>query len=160
MPCGGTLSSALPSQSQTRGPRGRAGHRVLVDTGAWLAAFHRRDQYHAQAARELGRLRAERARLVVTDLILAELHLHLVHGFGQGRAAAHIKPLMADPSIEQVFVDDELQSAAFADWIDRFGDQAFTLTDAVSFAVMRARGIGAAFTFDRHFQIAGFDTLP
>ncbi len=108
----------------------------------------------------MSRLRAERAHLVVTDLILAELHLHLVHGFGPDRAAGNITTLIADPSIEQVFCDDELQGAAFDDWIHRFGDQSFTLTDAVSFAVMRGRGITAAFTFDRHFQIAGFEMLP
>jgi hypothetical protein len=45
---------------------------VLVDTGAWLAAFHRRDQYHAEAARTLTQLRVERARLVVADLMLAK----------------------------------------------------------------------------------------
>ena len=108
----------------------------------------------------VSRLRAERAHLVVTDVILAELHLHLVHGFGPALAAGHLTTLIADPSIEQVFCDRELQSAAFDDWIHRFGDQSFTLTDSVSFAVMRAHGITTACTFDRHFQIAGFETLP
>jgi len=132
------------------------GRRLLVDTGAWLAVFHRRDQYHAVAAQRLRRLRAERARLVVTDLILAELHLHLLHGFGPGPAAAHLLALVEDPGVEQVFCDGELERAALTDWIQRFTDQAFSLTDAVSFAVMRARGIGAAFTFDQHFRVAGF----
>lgn len=135
------------------------GRRVLVDTGAWLAAFHRRDQYHAEAARLLRQLRAERARLVVTDLILAELHLHLLYGFGSASAAAHVVALVDDPGIEQVFCDRDLQRAALADWIHRFTDQAFSLTDAVSFAVMRARGVGTAFTFDRHFRVAGFETV-
>jgi predicted nucleic acid-binding protein len=135
------------------------GRLVLVDTGAWLAAFHRRDQHHADAARILRRLRAERARLVVTDLILAELHLHLLHGFGPGPAAHHLLTLIEDPGIEQVFCDRALQRAAVDDWIERFADQAFTLTDAVSFAVMRARRIRTALTFDRDFQIAGFDVV-
>jgi uncharacterized protein len=135
------------------------GRPVLVDTGAWLAAFHRRDEYHALAAQRLRALRAERVRLVVTDLILAELHLHLLHGFGPHAAAAHVLALVDDPGIEQVFCDRDLERAALAAWIHRFPDQAFSLTDAVSFAVMRARGIGAAFTFDRHFRVAGFETV-
>ena len=136
------------------------GRPILVDTGAWLAAFHRRDQYHTEASRVLRRLRAERARLVVTDLIAAELHLHLLHGFGPGAAAAHVRTLVEDPGIEQVFCDPAIQRAALDDWVHRFADQAFTLTDAVSFAVMRARGIVTACTFDRHFRVAGFDTIP
>jgi len=135
------------------------GRRVLVDTGAWLAVFHRRDQYHAVAAQRLRGLRAERVRLVVTDLILAELHLHLLHGFGPGPAAAHLQAIVEDPGVDQVFCDRDLERAALAEWIQRFTDQAFSLTDAVSFAVMRARGIATAFTFDQHFRVAGFETI-
>ena len=131
-----------------------------MDTGAWLAAFHRRDQYHVRAATTLRRLRAERARLVVTDLILSELHLHLLHAMGSIRAAGHLETLLADPLIEEVFTDEAIQAVALTDWIHRFPDQAFTLTDAVSFTTMRARGIDTAFTFDSHFAIAGFRAVP
>lgn len=134
--------------------------RVLVDTGAWLGVFHRRDQFHDRAARFLTQLRAERAELVVTDLILAELHLHLVRGLGPRRAAQHLETLKSDPMLHEVFTDHRLQTAALSQWIHEFQDQAFTLTDAVSFAVMRAQRIPAAFTFDHHFRIAGFTTAP
>lgn len=133
---------------------------MLVDTGAWLAAFHTRDQYHFAAAAALRRLRADRTRLVVTNLILAELHLHLVHGLGPARAADHLDALKTDPLLEEVFADESVQAAALGDWIRRFDDQPFTLTDAASFAVMRARRIPAAFTFDRNFTVAGFGILP
>jgi uncharacterized protein len=133
---------------------------VLADTGAWLAAFHARDQYHEAAAAELRRLRKAGVRLVVTDLIVAELHLHLLYALGPERAADHVEILLQDSSIEEVFTDARLQRSALGDWMQRFRDQAFTLTDAVSFAVMRGRGIGTAFTFDQHFAIAGFRTVP
>ena len=97
---------------------------------------------------------------MVTDLILAELHLHLLHTMGPARAAEHLETLLADPLTDEVFTDRALQAAAFSDWIHRFGNQAFTLTDAVSFAAMRSHGITVAFTFDRDFVIAGFQTLP
>lgn len=134
--------------------------RVLVDTGAWLAAFSRRDQYHAAAAGELRRLRDQRIPLIVTDLILAELHLHLLYGLGAQRAADHLGTLKTDPMLEEVFSDRTLQESALADWIERFSDQPFSLTDAVSFATMQSLGIRSAFTFDHHFAVAGFRTLP
>ncbi len=137
-----------------------SGQPVLVDTGAWLAAFHPRDQYHEPAARELRRLRAARRPLVVTNLILAELHVHLMYGLGPRRAADHLETLKTDPLIEEVFADRDLQDAALADWIRRLADQALSLTDAVSFALMRAHGMRTAFTFDRHYAIAGFRTIP
>jgi uncharacterized protein len=137
-----------------------SGPRLLVDTGAWLGAFHPRDQFHVQASAELRRLRAERATLVVTDLILAEVHLHLLYGLGPARAAEHLRTLKSDPLIEEVHVDAGLQAAALEDWIRRFRDQPFTLTDAVSFALMRREGMHVAFTFDRHFAVAGFGMQP
>ena len=136
------------------------GPRVLVDTGAWLAAFHRRDQYHDASAATMRRLRAERARLVVTDLILAELHLHLVHALSPRQAADHLSALKTDPLLDEVHTDPNLQAAALTDWIRRFDQQSFTLTDAVSFATMAAHRIPAAFTFDRHFAVAGFEMVP
>jgi hypothetical protein len=125
-----------------------------------LAAFHRRDQYHAHAAAELRRLREARATLVVTDLILAETHLHLLHALGPARAAAYLGTLKADPAIEEVHTTASVQRSAMGDWIRRFSDQPFTLTDAVSFAVMTDRRIDSAFTFDSHFTVAGFRVLP
>jgi predicted nucleic acid-binding protein len=47
-------------------------------------------------------------------------------------------------------------NAALAEWIRRYADQPFNLTNAVSFALMRARGITRALTFDQHFRVAGF----
>jgi predicted nucleic acid-binding protein len=133
---------------------------VLVDTGAWLAAFDKKDQYHAAAAAELTRLRGARTPLVVTDLVVAETHLRLLLALGVGHSLASLKAIKSDPLIEEVFVDADLQRSALTDWIQRFEDQAFSFTDAVSFAVMKDRGIGAAFTFDTHFKVAGFKTLP
>ena len=134
--------------------------RVLVDTAAWLGVFHRRDQYHAEAAAELRRLRLQRVPLVVTNLILAEVHVHLLYGVGAARAADHLVTLKSDPFIEEVFADRALQDAAMREWIGRYRNQSFTLTDAISFAVMRREGIQRAFTFDQHFMVAGFETIP
>jgi predicted nucleic acid-binding protein len=41
-----------------------------------------------------------------------------------------------------------------------FGDQAVSFTDALSFAVMRRMRIERAFSFDRHFALAGFELWP
>ncbi|MGH7545405.1 MAG: type II toxin-antitoxin system VapC family toxin [Gemmatimonadota bacterium] len=131
-----------------------------MDTGAWLAGFHRRDQYHAPALALFRELRERRSELVVTDLVLAELHAHLVRAVGPVSAAGFLETTKSNALVREVYADEELQQAAFADWLLRFDDQPFTFTDAVSFAVMRARGIGTAFTFDRHFAVAGFDVWP
>jgi predicted nucleic acid-binding protein len=54
----------------------------------------------------------------------------------------------------------ELEQSAIDDWLEPFDDQDFSFTDAVSFTVMRARRMTRALTLDRHFAVAGFETLP
>lgn len=133
---------------------------VLVDTGAWLAFFHRRDQHHDDAVPTFQSLREARRELVVTDLILAELHLHLLRGFGPTVAREYLRTIKSDPLVAEYYADADLQRAAFSDWLQRYADQTFSFTDAVSFAVMEAQGISTAFAFDEHFRIAGFKVVP
>ena len=45
------------------------------------------------------------------------------------------------------------------DRIERFHDQDFSLTDAVSFELMVREGLSEAFAFDRHFTVAGFQLV-
>ena len=44
--------------------------------------------------------------------------------------------------------------------LEKYQDQDFSYTDAVSFAVMRELKIGKAFAFYSHFSTAGFTTIP
>ena len=45
-------------------------------------------------------------------------------------------------------------------WLERFENRALSMTDAAVFAVMDARGIRGAFTFDRDFEDVGFTVSP
>jgi predicted nucleic acid-binding protein len=132
---------------------------ALVDTGALLALANPRDQYHADAlAVSRGHL-AGGGRLVGTMLVLAELHGHLLHRRGPELARAVVTDLMADPAYEWVEVTADLVREALARWLARFRDQRFSLTDAVSFEVMRRGRIRSAFAFDSDFTRAGFELL-
>jgi predicted nucleic acid-binding protein len=132
---------------------------ALVDTGALLALANPRDQYHADAlAISRGHL-AGGGRLVGTILVLAELHGHLLHRRGPELARAVVTDLMADPAYEWVEVTADLVREALARWLARFRDQRFSLTDAVSFEVMRRGRIRSAFAFDSDFTRAGFELL-
>ena len=53
-----------------------------------------------------------------------------------------------------------LEARAVVDWLERYADQDFSFTDAVSFAVMAERAIPEALTLDRHFATARFRMRP
>ena len=133
--------------------------RVAVDTGALLALASSRDQYHQRARDAMARLQKSRARLVGHTLVLGELHGHLIRRLDPAAARRIVVGLMHDASFEWVDVSAEMIGRAFSGWIERYADQRFSLTDAVTFEMMREERLSHAFAFDRDFTTAGFTLL-
>jgi predicted nucleic acid-binding protein len=134
--------------------------RALVDTGALLALAGARDQYHGRA-RDIARRHLAAGRTWCgTTLVLAEFHGLMVKRAGGETARRTVSALLDDPAYEWMDVPARLVRGAASAWLDRYRDQGFTLTDAVSFEVMRRQRIRQAFAFDAHFVTAGFELLP
>jgi len=66
--------------------------------------------------------------------------------------------LVDNPDIETVWVDESLHRKAMQLLANR-QDKTYSLCDAVSFVLMRQRGISDALTTDRHFEQEGFIRL-
>ena len=133
--------------------------RVLTDTGALLALFESRDRYHARARVVAERVRSTGGLFVSTTAILTELSNLLLIRHGPERTARALGVLFADPTYQWVDVGLDLAKESVRTWLERFSDQRFTLTDAISFEVMRRNGITHAFSFDQRFVKAGFSLL-
>ena len=133
---------------------------AFLDTSAWLPVLVRRDPRHTEVTQAYERVLDEGRRLVTSNLVVAELHALLVRQRGAPAGVALLDQIYADPGHEVLFVDRELESRAVDRWLRPFRDQRFSLTDAVSFEVMRQEGIRTAFALDRHFAVAGFELLP
>jgi hypothetical protein len=133
--------------------------RAFIDTSALLALSRTGDQHHARAVRAAEAHLEAGGRYVGTTLVLAELHAHLMRLRGLGPARELIARLVADPVHEWHQVGPDMVSAAIDRWLVKFHDQDFTLTDAVSFEVMKREGVAHAFAFDHHFEVAGFELL-
>jgi predicted nucleic acid-binding protein len=69
-----------------------------------------------------------------------------------------IEDLQADPSVEVVFIDSLLETAAWSLWRAR-PDKEWTLVDCASFVVMQQRRLTEALATDHHFEQAGFVRL-
>ncbi len=133
--------------------------RVLVDTGALIALQRKNDQFHGRAIELAVRYRLSGVTYIGTTLVLGEFHSQLLHRRGPLEARKAVASLLDDPRNEWVGVPAELVKAAALNWLFRFRDQTFSLTDAVSFEVMRREKLTHAFAFDRHFEVAGFELL-
>ncbi|MEW5918785.1 MAG: PIN domain-containing protein [Gemmatimonadota bacterium] len=133
--------------------------RAAVDTGALLALASSRDQYHAQAVTIERRFRESGGRWVSSFFVLNELHAHLVRRADAAVARRVIAALLRDPAYEWRDVTVELLRGAVSAWLERFPDQRFSMTDAVTFEIMRTDRISRAFAFDRDFLTAGYELM-
>jgi predicted nucleic acid-binding protein len=146
----------LPSRRHPTARAAAAPARLFVDSGAWIALTNPRDQLHEDADR-LFRVAVEsRIPLITTDLVVAEVHRLLLHRSGPAIAARALDHIEAAENLVVEFVTPDHHRAA-REWLSRFADQPITYTEAISFAVMKTRRCHAALTFDRHFEIAGFE---
>ncbi len=134
-------------------------NRAAIDTGALLALANPRDQYHAIAVATARQFVKGGGRWVGSVLVLAELHGHLLRWRGPVVARQVVDALRRDAAYDWRAVDLDLVDAAMSEWLERFGDQRFSLTDAVTFALMRRERLKAAFAFDQDFRTAGFTLL-
>ena len=92
-------------------------------------------------------------------LVLAEFYRLLVQDRGAATARELLEGVLRDPFYDWHGVSTELVEAALNRWLMRFGDQRFTLADAVNFELMKRQGLTQAFAFDRDFLVAGFQLL-
>lgn len=91
--------------------------------------------------------------------MLGEFHGHVLHRRGPVVARELLGALLRDTVYRWVDVGADLVATAASAWLERYHDQRFSLTDAVSFEIMRRESLSEAFAFDRDFVTAGFRLL-
>jgi predicted nucleic acid-binding protein len=132
---------------------------IFVDSAAWYPLMVRRHPQHGDFARELETRIRKGVRVVTTNLVVAETHALVLHRAGRADSLNFVQTVRQAPNLV-VSTTPDLETDAVGQWLERFADQAFSFTDAVSFAVMKARGIREVLTLDRHFGTAGFNVVP
>ena len=100
-----------------------------------------------------------RRELVTTNLVVAESHAMIARRAGAAVGRRFLEDVESGTTSRVVWADDELTRDATARWIHSMHDKAFSLTDAVSFEVMRREGIRDAFSLDQDYVRAGYGLL-
>ena len=128
---------------------------IYIDTGAFLALYRPRDQNHKAAVRTWSTLRQP---LVTSNVVMAELGTLLVRNIGGSAAADRLAEIYSSSSIEILRTTRQNEIQAL-EWMRKYADHEIGFPDCVSFAIMRQKQITTAFSFDRHFRIAGFSLV-
>ncbi|MDK2462849.1 hypothetical protein QHH11_27660 [Aphanizomenon sp. PH219] len=84
--------------------------------------------------------------------------MSLVRRFPRSTVLMYSLELMENPNVEMVWVDEILHREAMDLLLVR-QDKTYSLCDAISFVLMRKKGIREALTTDKHFEQEGFTRL-
>lgn len=131
---------------------------IFVDTSALRAKFDRDDKHREAALPTWRSLERDGQALFTTNYVVEEIVTYLSRASSAAAAADVGRRLLGSAVVELVRVGpgDEFRALQIMEEIDA----ELSFTDATSFAIMRRRGIKAAFTFDGDFAAAGFETIP
>lgn len=131
---------------------------VFADTGYWIAITIHTDALHEVAVALGSRFRHHRT--VTTETVLIEVldHASKLGPYWRKLTADLVQAVMQDSEIEVLHQDGNHLVDAITFYAARL-DQRWSLTDCMSFIVMRERGITEALAYDRDFEQAGFTAL-
>ena len=132
---------------------------IFVYTVGWIALAHRRDDLHkevVQIYRNLGRILR-----VTTDAVLIESCNSFSKTTMRPLALVMMEKIRKAEQLgvlEIIPVGEKLIEQGWELFKTRM-DKEWSLTDCISFAVMKERGISKAITSDHHFEQTGFEKL-
>lgn len=126
---------------------------IFLDTGYLLALVNPRDALNDLAIRWSAVINEP---VITTEFVLVETANALAQrpgrrlfGYILNDLRRHAEILQSNPAILNQGLEDYLM----------FSDKDWSLTDCISFGVMKKRGIQKALAFDQHFEQAGFTAL-
>lgn len=131
---------------------------IFIDTGAFLAKYIAKDQYHKSAIDTWNKLQKSNGKFFTSIFILNEMitllgrwvspefSMKKAYGIYDSNSFIILRP---DKS-------DELRALEF---YSKYKDKNIGFTDCISFALMKKYKIEQAFSFDRHFNDAGFKKI-
>jgi uncharacterized protein len=128
---------------------------VFADAFYFVARLNRRDQHHQ---RVLNFSRDFHAKILTSDWVLMEVADALAESESRRRVRDFILHLRQNTACEIIPASRELLDRALESY-QQHADKQWTLTDCISFTIMRDRKVNEALTGDRHFEQAGFIAL-
>ncbi len=131
---------------------------IFIDTCAFIGFFHKKDAMHKLSMEIWEQIRKDEKTFVTTNHVLDELATLLGRKTDFSYSARKMKRVYTSGIyIERSTEIDELRAL---DYFEKYADQNVSFTDCLSFVMMEKLSIKQVFTFDRHFEYAGFEKFP
>lgn len=132
---------------------------IFIDTGAFLGRYLANDQYHRSALSFWEELVSSGENCFTSNFVLDETFTLLGRWAGYDFAVQRAKNIYASPSLT-IFRPEHEDEMKAIQLFGKYSDKLVSFTDCISFVLMRREQIKRVFSFDSHFEFAGFHRLP
>ena len=130
--------------------------KVFVDTSGLLALLVRNDQNHSRAKKNFMYFAEKKAQLFTSSFVLVETTALIQKRIGFDPLYEFNSKLLS--LLDVVWVNKDLYNRALQRLLVQ-KKRSLSLVDCVSFEIMTESEISLAFTFDKHFDEFGFETI-
>ncbi len=131
----------------------------FIDTSFIIALEAKDDQNHGIALNFWKKIIASHPSFVTTSYVLDEIVTFFNSRNKHSKAVEIGNCLINSPSIEFIHVDEVVFYEGWR-YFRQHDDKLYSLTDCISFTVMKKLKLNEALTFDKHFVQSGFEKLP
>lgn len=131
----------------------------FLDAGYIIALETADDQNHQAAFAHWKKLLKSLPSLITTSYVFDEIVTFFNNRNRHEKAVEVGNNLLQSETINLIQVDEELFIEGW-EYFQNHQDKRYSLTDSISFVVMKQRGIETALSFDKHFAQAGFEKIP
>ena len=125
---------------------------VFLDASFWIAYRDERQNLHEQAKRILSAVFRRRIKFVTTLPVLCEIHAHFCRNAKKKRLI--IQDFDNNPLVQIEAITNADQQQAF-ELLRSQTDKTYSLSDTISFVVIRRLCLNQVLSFDKHFRQFG-----
>jgi len=136
--------------------------RLFVDSSFWYSLTVKADINHERSALLVRRVQAEGVLLCTSELVIAESQRLIMHRFGVGAGRRYLRQILiqAERGFLHILTISAADIRQALDLMEKYAEHDLSLTDAYSAVLMHHNRIEQAASYDRHFRLLGFETLP
>jgi len=132
---------------------------IFVDTGAFISRYIAKDQYHSLSIGFWNHVKLSGERLFTSNFVIDEALTYIARHANYSFAAEIGENIYISKcfTVLRPEMDDEIKAVRF---FQKYADQKISFTDCISFVLMNRQKIRKVFSFDRHFEYAGYILFP
>ena len=133
--------------------------KLFFDAGYVIALEAEDDQNHQKAIKHWQIIVQKLPPLVTTSYVFDEILTFFNSRNRHAKVVEVGKNLPTSQAIEFVHIKEQIFYDGW-EYFQKYADKRYSLTDCISFAVMKELKIKKALTFDKHFIQAGCEKIP